>query len=377
MTHDDVTIDGDIAATLAGGLPQFTVSVLQSTDDCIKVLELDGSLSHMSCRGRIAMEIDDFEAIRGAPWPSLWPEEERPILRQALEAARDGRVSEFEAACPTGKGTPKYWAVTVVPVLDRDGKVERICSTSRDITARKVLEQTRDAAAATAQARQDELTQLLAERDALIADMQHVIGERDHLIAEMDHRVKNSLALVGSMLRMQARGGENEETTVALQEASNRVMALARVHEGLQSRTLGDAVPVSDMVASLVRDLDTAIGANDPLVLDISAGLDLPGGHAAHLGLIFVELVQNARKHVGEATQPVEVSLTHDPATGDVLLSVADRGPGLPDGFDMRRDGGLGLRVCVSGAAQLNGSLDAANRTGGGACFNLRFPHPD
>jgi two-component sensor histidine kinase len=47
----------------------------------------------------------------------------------------------------------------------------------------------------------------------------------------MNHQVKNSLAIVSSMLHLQARDVGNAELTGHLQEASHRVAAIARAHD--------------------------------------------------------------------------------------------------------------------------------------------------
>ncbi len=55
------------------------------------------------------------------------------------------------------------------------------------------------------------------------------------------------------------------------------------------------------------------------------------------------------------------------------MFSVADDGPGLPPGFDPAASGGLGMRLVLSLARQLGGTLEASN-AGGGARFVVRVP---
>ena len=118
----------------------FLRSVLDASTDCMKVVERDGTLSFMNANGQCLMEIDDFEAIRGADWAALWPEAGQGQVRQAVAAALADRPARFEAFCPTAKGTPKWWDVAVAPVRDAEGRVARLVSASRDVTARKRAE---------------------------------------------------------------------------------------------------------------------------------------------------------------------------------------------------------------------------------------------
>lgn len=73
-------------------------------------------------------------------WLTFWSGEGRHLAAQALERARAGGVGTFEGFCLTAKGTPKWWAVTITPVLREQGKVDQLLAISRDITARKQAE---------------------------------------------------------------------------------------------------------------------------------------------------------------------------------------------------------------------------------------------
>ncbi|WP_460451320.1 PAS domain-containing protein [Alsobacter sp. SYSU BS001988] len=119
---------------------QFISNVLASSDDCIKVLDLDARLQFMSEGGMRVMEVDDFGKIEGCSWPAFWSGEGQDFARAAVEAATEGKTGRFEGFCPTLAGTPRWWDVVVTPIRDASGKVERLLSISRDITARKEAE---------------------------------------------------------------------------------------------------------------------------------------------------------------------------------------------------------------------------------------------
>jgi PAS domain S-box-containing protein len=108
--------------------------IFESSPDCVKILDLEGNLLSMNRNGQCAMEIDNFANVCGAPWLSLWPEESHEVMYAALKAASNGSIGRFEAFCPTAKGTPKWWDVTVSPILGSDGRVEQFLSVSRDVT---------------------------------------------------------------------------------------------------------------------------------------------------------------------------------------------------------------------------------------------------
>jgi PAS domain S-box-containing protein len=118
-------------------LASALLSLLDQSDDCIKVVGSDGSLQFMNCNGKKAMQIDDFDTVAGKPWSGMWPDVSRPLIDSAVAEALAGRAHRFEAACPTAKGEDRFWEVTVSPIRGDDGAVHSIMSSSRNITERR------------------------------------------------------------------------------------------------------------------------------------------------------------------------------------------------------------------------------------------------
>ncbi|MEE3716334.1 PAS domain S-box protein [Tumidithrix elongata RA019] len=114
--------------------------ILESSSDCIKLIDLEGRLQYMNVGGQCIMEIDDFSLCRNADWVSLWPESSRLDMEAAIAAAKTGQTGKFQGFCPTAKGTPKWWDVVVTSILDESGQVSQLLSVSRDISDRKQAE---------------------------------------------------------------------------------------------------------------------------------------------------------------------------------------------------------------------------------------------
>lgn len=120
---------------LDAAAPALAEALLDASPDCIKTLDLAGRLQAMNRPGRCLMEIDDFDAVAGRDWAAFWAAgglEE--AARAAVRAAATGDTARFSGYCPTARGTPKWWEVTVAPVSDAHGRVQALVSISRDVT---------------------------------------------------------------------------------------------------------------------------------------------------------------------------------------------------------------------------------------------------
>lgn len=115
---------------------EFSRRILESSHDCIKVLDLEGRLLSMNPHGRRALGID-AEDIRGRSWLELWSSQQRLAAEQAVAVAAAGGLGQFIGHCPSAGGAIRWWDVAITPVFDAEGRPERLVATSRDITERK------------------------------------------------------------------------------------------------------------------------------------------------------------------------------------------------------------------------------------------------
>jgi signal transduction histidine kinase len=116
---------------------EFAKQVVESSVDCVKVLDLEGRLEYMSPPGQRALEIDDIDQFLGRRWVDFWKKEDQPRAEAAVREAKAGGVGSFQGDCPTVKGIPKSWDVRITPSLDGKGKIERLIAVSRDISELK------------------------------------------------------------------------------------------------------------------------------------------------------------------------------------------------------------------------------------------------
>lgn len=121
---------------------ELAARLIESSRDCIKVLDLNGHLLFMNAHGMTALEICDFGPLVGSPWIEFWDGQDREHARAAIEQARQGEVGRFTGFFATAQTkTPRWWDVSVSAILDQDGKPERLLAISRDVTGLKQAEQ--------------------------------------------------------------------------------------------------------------------------------------------------------------------------------------------------------------------------------------------
>ncbi|CUH79385.1 histidine kinase dimerization/phosphoacceptor domain -containing protein [Tropicibacter naphthalenivorans] len=355
--------DGHIVELLGGLSTSFAISILNSSPDCIKLIELDGSLSFMNHNGMCAMEVDDFCMVEAQPWPSLWPESAQQLLQDAMDTATEGGTSRFEAFCPTAKGKPRWWEVTVSPVLGKTGRVERLLSTSRDITARVEREKRMQEH----ERQLDDYAQMLRRE---LAEKKELLAAKEVLVREVDHRVKNSFALIIGLLRLQMRNVSEEAAREAINDAANRISAVARVHEHLYRDESVQHIPVRSFLQDLCRGVCSSVGGSEGQVEMVFDDVTVPSDVAISYGLILTELLSNAFKHSQSDDTRVRVALETVPDKADrYLLAVEDNGRGLPEGFTLTEATGLGMKICKIYVAQLSGGLSHSRSDLGGARF--------
>jgi two-component system sensor histidine kinase KdpD len=142
--------------------------------------------------------------------------------------------------------------------------------------------------------------------------------------------------------------------------------------------------PLEEVVGvALIRLADKL--HDHPVDTDIPPDLPLVPIDGLLIEQVLVNLLENAAKHTPPGT-PVTIAARAE--GGHVLLTVADRGPGIPPGEEERifdkfhrvpsasaAGGiGLGLAICRGIVAAHGGRIRAEPRPGGGTVMAIRLP---
>ncbi|PYG95994.1 histidine kinase, partial [Arthrobacter stackebrandtii] len=303
----------------------------------------NGYIEFLSEDGLTSLETQ-LTTVKGQRWYDLWPEESRSFVWEAVAKVSAGETMRFESYCPIAPDEPKWWDVTVAPILGADGKVERMIAVSRDITERHQYE-----------------AQLLS----LIEAQNSKQNRSDLYLEEIHHRVKNSLHLVNTLLLLQANLTPDAAVKLQLETAAGRVVTIATVHERLYQAAEDQELRARDYLTALLGDLGRAL-AERKIVLDADEFV-LPSERMAPLGLVISELITNALKY-GKGN--IEVAVKH--AGDHALLTVRDEGDGFPDNYPKPTGTGLGMRLVKSYSGYGSAAVEV-DRQDSKSCIHVRF----
>jgi PAS domain S-box-containing protein len=114
---------------------ELRTALLESSADCVKLLDPAGRLEAINAAGVRLLEAPSEDSLLGRELAGLWPPEGAARMREAVAAALGGGVGRFQGFCPTVRGTLKWWDVSVSPVRDETGAVTRLLCVTRDGTA--------------------------------------------------------------------------------------------------------------------------------------------------------------------------------------------------------------------------------------------------
>ena len=242
---------------------------------------------------------------------------------------------------------------------------------------------------------------LLTDQKTLLASQTALLASQKSLLANASHELRSPLARIRMGLELDQSSAMTQTQQKSLKDEINRnISELDQLIEEIllasrldaQEADMG-AVESVDLVG-LAAEECARVGAE--LEVQRRGGANAAAGAAAPSHEIKVQgvpkllrralrnLLENARRHgAGEIT--VHLSTVQR----DVLITVNDRGPGVPEAYQERifepffrlpgaseQSGGVGLGLALvkSIASRHGGTVSCENQRLGGACFTIRLP---
>lgn len=262
-------------------------------------------------------------------------EESRDTIRNAVShAIETGDSFDLELGLITAKDN--RLAVRVIGNAKKDdtGKTEALYGVLQDITDQKS-------------------TRLKLE---------NAFQEKQALLDELQHRVKNSFALITSMINLMQDQAGQASVKKALAEIGSRARALSEMYDLLYTTKSVTHVRLDEYLQRIAASLPF-IGSHvtlheqyDPVVCTVKTAIPL--------GMITVELITNALKYAFPDGTSGKINLKLQKTKKNIKLEIRDNGIGLPPEFDQENITSIGLTITHALADQINAKLTLKSQQG-------------
>lgn len=378
---------------------EFKQRLLESSSDCIIVLDRQGRLIYINEGGKQLMQIDKIENYLDKKWSAIYPPEGAAEVEEAIFLALRGQPNRFQNSCPTVKGIPKWWDIAVSPIFDEEGEVYQILFVSRDVTNNKRYE-------AQLHKTNEELARATRLKDEFLANMSHELRTPLNAILGLSEALQEDI--LGPLNERQRKSINTiEESGKHLLELINDILDLAKISSGKMELNLS-AVPVENLCNSsllMVRQQALQKGVN--LDSDILLGLPSIIVDERQIRQVLINLLTNAIKFTAEGGQvnlrvgvrengtwqgsvkpPDKLKNSSSPL---ILLQVADTGIGIKpedqqklfqpfvqiDSSLNRQQSGTGLGLAlVKRIIELHeGEVIVESQAGQGSIFTVILPY--
>jgi two-component system sensor kinase FixL len=298
---------------------EFTRRVIESSSDCIKVLDLQGNLLSISEGGQKLLELDDAAPFINSSFINFWKGREKDACIEAVEKAKKGEKGVFYGYFETAKGKPKWWEVIITPVKDTDGSISRLLAVSRDITERKRTEKSLE-----------KLNRDLKSTVAQLTQSNKQLQEFAHLAA---HDLKTPLRGVGTLAQWlvddysEKFDGSGRRKVNLLVERVERINELinAILHYSTIAREKSREHPID--LNTLVKNVIVEIKPPANIKITINKTLPIVICEGALFKQVFQHLLTNAVKFMDKPDGCVVVDYVDRNTLWE--FSVSDNGPGI------------------------------------------------
>jgi PAS domain S-box-containing protein len=249
-----------------------------------------------------------------------------------------------------------------------------VVSTYADVTARHEAERARR-----------------EQRDARREAQQ--LGAVASLLAGVAHEINNPLAVLAAqatLLEEDLAGtpfAARAEAVSATAHRCGRIVRSLTASARRRAPPRREAVAVRDALASALDLVGHRLeGAGVALTARLPADLPPLAADPDQLAHLLANLLTNAAAVLQGQPGPRRVTVSAHPGPGELVLRVADNGPGIPEDlrervfdpfFTTKADGagtGVGLALCRAIAHDHGGRIEASETPGGGATLTVWLP---
>jgi two-component sensor histidine kinase len=193
------------------------------------------------------------------------------------------------------------------------------------------------------------------------------------LLKEADHRIANHLSMLSAFVRLKeiefsrdATVPTAESVNLLLESIRIQTEAVANLHRGLTARRGQGNVDIGRRLSAACAPLAALLAGRIELKEDFAPHCRIAAERLLPLTQIVSEAITNAVKHAYADGGEGEILIsTFRSPSGQIVVEVADHGPGLPESPKPAGKGGLGLKLMRALAKQMDAELEFRSSASG------------
>jgi len=313
-------------------------------------LDQNGNITLINRKGCRILGYEQGELIGKNWFQTCLPPENRDEVFKMFKQWMEGKiepVESYENPVLTSNGEVRLIAWHNAHLENEHGDLVGTLSSGQDVTEQKKAEN----------------------------ELKNSLKEKEILLKEVHHRVKNNMAVISSLLNLQAGKFKDPPVLNAFRDSRHRIRSMALVHEKLYQAKDLSKIEFSKYIKELSRQVSRSNEFQGARIIvrvkanNIKLGIDT----AIPCGLIINELLTNSFKYAFPNSQRGEVRIHMQLKENKFYeLIFSDNGVGLPEHIDVQNTTSFGLNLVCLLTQQLEGEVEAQREKG--ARFIIRFP---
>jgi PAS domain S-box-containing protein len=203
-------------------------------------------------------------------------------------------------------------------------------------------------------------------------EIKRQLVEKETLLKEVHHRIRNNITAISGILSFQAQSSGSAEVKNALTDSIARIKSMCVLYDKLLISDEYKELSAKTYIESLVDTITALFSENIKITVDKRIDdFNLSSKILFSLGIIINELFTNVMKYAFTGAESGHIKIFLDKAENHVTMIVKDNGRGLPEGLDVNKSNGFGLRLVEMITQQLKGTY--AIKSDGGTESTLKF----
>ena len=284
------------------------------------VCDLDGAITYVSGQTlQLHGYSSESELLGRSAFDLIGPRDRAKAMLNLQKTLKQGLIRNEEYTFRKKDGSTFIGELNAAVIRDSSGQPKMFIATTRDITERKLTDQT----------------------------LRNSIRDKELLLQEIHHRVKNNLQVISSLLDMTGMRLGDQVSMDLIQDARAKIQTMTFIHSQLYRSEQFDMIEMGIHIRQLIQYLTFLYGRDKKInaFADISE-VYLPLTQAIPCALVLNELISNAFKHAfgsnGKGTIEVSMKISHG---NRVFITVRDDGIGLDKQINIEETNSLGLKL--------------------------------